>query len=55
MNLENLKYHFSNTQRSDVVVKLRNWSNPELEIEDESLYFVDEILEDNFEYSLQSF
>ena len=46
LNMKNLRYYFPNSENSDVVVKLRNWSHPHCEIEEENLYFIDELIEE---------
>ena len=55
MNMRNLRYYFPNSENSDVVVRLRNWSMPEAEVADENLYFIGEFIEDHLEWHLRSF
>ena len=55
LNMKNLRYYFPDSEDSDVVVKLRNWSNPEYEVDEENLYFIGELIEEHLEYHLRAF
>jgi starch synthase len=55
MNLRNLRYYFPNSERSNIVVKLRNWSYPELENEETSYFYIGNFLTSRLEAHLKNF
>jgi starch synthase len=44
MNLKNLKYYFTNYVDSNIVVKLQDWSGNNNVVEEESYYYIGELI-----------
>ncbi|CAK79065.1 unnamed protein product (macronuclear) [Paramecium tetraurelia] len=55
MNLRNLRYYFPNSERSNIVVRLRNWSYPNLENEETSYFYIGNFLTSRLEVHLKNF
>lgn len=55
LNLRNLRHYFPDHETSNVVVRLRDWSHPNREIEEESYYFIGELINAHLEVSLYNF